>query len=137
MYSQPIIMARIAITDGLSKSAVELLIDAGHEVDLEPEKLDGFDAVVIRSATKLTKDVIESAPSLRLIGRAGVGVDNIDISAATSAGILVCNTPSASTQSVVELTIGHLLASIRYIPTADRDLRNGEWTKKKLRGSEL
>ena len=130
-------MARIAITDGLSKSAVELLIDAGHEVDLEPEKLDGFDAVVIRSATKLTKDVIESAPSLRLIGRAGVGVDNIDISAATTAGILVCNTPSASTQSVVELTIGHLLASIRYIPTADRDLRNGEWTKKKLRGSEL
>ena len=130
-------MARIAITDGLSKSAVELLIDAGHEVDLEPEKLDGFDAVVIRSATKLTKDVIESAPSLSLIGRAGVGVDNIDISAATTAGILVCNTPSASTQSVVELTIGHLLASIRYIPTADRDLRNGEWTKKKLRGSEL
>ena len=64
-------MARIAITDGLYKSAVELLIDAGHEVDLEPEKLDGFDAVVIRSATKLTKDVIESAPSLRLIGRAG------------------------------------------------------------------
>ncbi len=130
-------MARIAITDGLSKSAIELLIDAGHEVHLEPEKLDGFDAVVIRSATKLTKDVIESSPSLRIIGRAGVGVDNIDLIAATSAGILVCNTPSASTQSVVELTIGHLLASIRFIPIADRDLRNGEWTKKNLRGTEL
>ncbi len=130
-------MARIAITDGLSESAIELLIDAGHEVDLYPENLDGFDAVVIRSATKLTKDVIESASTLRLIGRAGVGVDNIDLLAATTAGILVCNTPSASTQSVVELTIGHLLASIRYIPTADRDLRKGEWTKKKLRGTEL
>ena len=89
VYSQPIIMARIAIADGLSKSAVELLIDAGHEVDLEPEKLDGFDAVVIRSATKLTKDLDQSAPSLRLIGRAGVGVDNIDISTTANAGILV------------------------------------------------
>ena len=106
-------MAKIAITDGLSKSAIKLLLDAGHEVQLEPQKLNGFDAVVIRSATKLTKDIIEAAPSLRLIGRAGVGVDNIDLDAASSAGILVCNTPSASTQSVVELTIGHLLASKR------------------------
>ena len=130
-------MASIAITDGLSKFAIELLLEAGHEVNLEPENLDGFDAVVIRSATKLTKDVIEAAPSLRIIGRAGVGVDNIDLLAASSAGILVCNTPSASTQSVVELTIGHLLASIRYIPMADRDLRNGKWTKKKLKGTEL
>ena len=130
-------MASIAITDGLSKFAIELLLEAGHEVNLEPENLDGFDAVVIRSATKLTKDVIEAAPSLQIIGRAGVGVDNIDLLAASSAGILVCNTPSASTQSVVELTIGHLLASIRYIPMADRDLRNGKWTKKKLKGTEL
>ncbi|MFL2977087.1 MAG: hydroxyacid dehydrogenase [Candidatus Thalassarchaeaceae archaeon] len=130
-------MARIAITDGLSKSAVQLLIDAGHQVNLEPPKLDGYDAVVIRSATKLSRDVIESSPSLRIIGRAGVGVDNIDLNAATSAGILVCNTPSASTQSVVELTIGHLLASIRFVPKADRDLRSGEWTKKQLRGTEL
>lgn len=137
VYCQRVFMAKIAITDGLSESAMKLLIDAGHEIDLEPEKLDGFDAIVIRSATRLTKDVIESAPSLRLIGRAGVGVDNIDLLAATTAGILVCNTPGASTQSVVELTIGHLLASIRYIPTADRDLRNGEWTKKKLIGTEL
>lgn len=130
-------MAKIAITDGLSKSAIKLLLDAGHEVQLEPQELNGFDAVVIRSATKLTKDIIEATPSLRLIGRAGVGVDNIDLDAASSAGILVCNTPSASTQSVVELTIGHLLASIRYIPMADRDLRSGKWTKKKLRGTEL
>lgn len=133
-------MAKIAVTDGMAEDAVLKLREAGHEVRLlssQEELVDGFDAVVIRSATKMTADAIASTPSLRLIGRAGVGVDNIDLDAATSAGILVCNTPSSSTQSVVELTIGHLLASARYIPTADRDLRNGEWTKKSLKGSEL
>ena len=130
-------MARIAVTDGMADAAVKVLIEAGHEVDLEPEQLNGFDAVVIRSATKMTANAIADAPSLKLIGRAGVGVDNIDLDAATGAGILVCNTPGSSTQSVVELTIGHLLASTRHIPTADRNLRGGEWTKKTLKGTEL
>ena len=130
-------MAKIAVTDGMAQEAVQILIDAGHEVDMEPDQLDGFDAVVIRSATKMTAGAIADAPSLRLIGRAGVGIDNIDLEAATKAGILVCNTPGSSTQSVVELTIGHLLSSARHIPTADRDLRNGEWTKKSLKGTEL
>ena len=130
-------MARIAVTDGMADAAVQMLVEAGHEVDLEPKQLDGFDAVVIRSATKMTTDAIANAPSLQLIGRAGVGVDNIDLDAATEAGILVCNTPGSSTQSVVELTIGHLLASIRHIPIADRNLRNGQWTKKSLKGTEL
>lgn len=130
-------MARIAVTDGMAKAAVELLENAGHEVDLNPQDLNGFDAVVIRSATKMTASAIAAAPTLKLIGRAGVGVDNIDLDVATEAGILVCNTPGSSTQSVVELTIGHLLASTRHIPKADRDLRNGEWTKKALKGTEL
>ena len=130
-------MARIAVTDGMADAAVKVLIEAGHEVDLEPEQLNGFDAVVIRSATKMTANAIADAPSLKLIGRAGVGVDNIDLDAATGAGILVCNTPGSSTQSIVELTIGHLLASTRHIPTADRNLRGGEWTKKTLKGTEL
>ena len=119
-------MAKIAVTDGMAADAVLRLQKAGHEVDLAPVSLDGFDAVVIRSATKMTSEAISGAPSLRLIGRAGVGVDNIDLDAATNAGILVCNTPGSSTQSVVELTIGHLLASARHIPTADRDLRTGK-----------
>ena len=135
--SQPRFMAKIAVTDGMAQDAVSRLRDAGHEVDLEPESLSGFDAVVIRSATKMTSEAIANAPTLRLIGRAGVGVDNIDLDAATNAGILVCNTPGSSTQSVVELTIGHLLASTRHIPTADRDLRSGKWTKKALKGTEL
>ena len=133
-------MAKVAVTDGMAEEAVLMLREAGHEVNLlrsQEELVDGYDAVVIRSATKMTAEVIASVPSLRLIGRAGVGVDNIDLDAATSAGILVCNTPGSSTQSVVELTIGHLLASLRQIPTADRDLRKGEWTKKTLRGTEL
>ena len=128
----PVIVARIAVTDGMAEDAVSKLIEAGHEVDLSPDELAGFDAVVIRSATKMTAEAIAAAPSLQLIGRAGVGVDNIDLDAATNAGILVCNTPSSSTQSVVELTIGHLLASTRKIPTADRALRSGKWTKKTL-----
>ena len=130
-------MARIAVTDGMAESAVQQLRDAGHVVDLEPASLDGFDAVVIRSATKMTSQAISDAPSLKLIGRAGVGVDNIDLEAATEAGILVCNTPISSTQSVVEITIGHLLTSVRHLATGDRDLREGAWTKKALKGSEL
>jgi D-3-phosphoglycerate dehydrogenase len=131
------IMARIAVTDGMAANAVDKLRDAGHIVDLAPASLDGFDAVVIRSATKMTAEAIAAAPSLRLIGRAGVGVDNIDLSAATAAGILVCNTPGSSTHSVVEMTIGHLLTSVRHLATGDRDLRAGNWTKKALKGSEL
>lgn len=130
-------MAKIAVTDGMASAAVEKLRQAGHDVDLTPGNLGGFDAVVVRSATKMSAQAIADAPSLRVIGRAGVGVDNIDLEAATSAGILVCNTPSSSTQSVVELTIGHLLASTRHIPTADRNLREGQWTKKSLKGTEL
>ena len=130
-------MAKIAVTDGMAPAAIEKLREAGHDVHLAPECLDEYDAVVIRSATKISADTIATSPSIRLIGRAGVGVDNIDLEAATAAGILVCNTPGASTQSVVELTIGHLLASTRHITTADRNLRSAKWTKKSLKGTEL
>jgi len=100
-----------------------------------------YDAVVIRSATKLLKKEIEASSSINggigFIGRAGVGVDNIDIETATKHGIYVCNTPSASTRSVVELTMGHLIASSRHITTADNSLKRGLWEKKKFRGTEI
>ena len=142
-------MARVAVTDGLSDEAVRMLENAGHEVvlehheksDIEKGSLSKFDAVVIRSATKLNSNQINASVfdggGIRFIGRAGVGVDNIDIAEATRKGIVVCNTPGASTRSVVELTIGHLLASTRHIATADRSLRKGEWAKKNLRGTEI
>ena len=139
-------MAKIVVTDGMSKDAVSLLEKNGHEVTLQSfskeELLQGclsdFDAIIVRSATKLPKEVIESTGgNLRVIGRAGVGVDNIDLAAASDAGIAVVNAPLASTQSVVELTIAHLLASIRHISKADRGLRLGKWEKKKMTGTEL
>ncbi len=142
-------MAKIAVTDGLSDEAVRILQSSGHEVHIRHHEeseinngsLSKFDAVVIRSATKLLSQQIKASVSddggIRFIGRAGVGVDNIDINAATKMGIIVCNTPGASTSSVVELTIGHLLASTRHIVTADRTMRKGEWAKKRLRGSEI
>ena len=139
-------MARIAVTDGMANDAVKLLKQAGHEVVLgfiEPELLSNgalneFDAIIVRSATKLPSAIIAaSGDRLSVIGRAGVGVDNIDIEAAAAAGIPVVNAPRASTQSVVELTIGHLLASLRHIPRADRGLRNGKWEKKIMKGTEL
>ena len=138
-------MANIAVTDGMDPVAVNNLINVGHNVveqhftqeELASGALADFDAVVIRSATKLNSEVIEKSSNLKFIGRAGVGVDNIDLHAATKSGIVVCNTPQASTNSVVELTIGHLLASCRHIPRGDRGLREGLWEKKLLKGTEL
>jgi len=142
-------MGRVAVTDGMDEKAIEMITDNGHEVVVKhytkEELLSGiladFDAVVVRSATKLTRDVIDSSVNqqsrLKFIGRAGVGVDNIDIEAATENNIVVCNTPRASTKSVVEMTIAHLLASCRNITTADRKLRDGVWAKKESVGTEL
>ncbi|MDP6869801.1 MAG: hydroxyacid dehydrogenase [Candidatus Poseidoniaceae archaeon] len=138
-------MAKIAVTDGMAPEAVKVLENNGHTVALNsiPKKelisgaLSGFDAIIVRSATKLTSEVIEASSGLKVIGRAGVGVDNIDLEAAGNAGIMVVNAPRASTQSVVELTIGHLLSSLRHIARADRSLRNGKWEKKLLKGTEL
>lgn len=138
-------MANIAVTDGMDPVAINNLINAGHNVveqhytqeELASGALADFDAVVIRSATKLNSEVIVKSSNLKFIGRAGVGVDNIDLHAATKSGIVVCNTPQASTNSVVELTIGHLLASCRHIPRGDRGLRDGLWEKKLLKGTEL
>ena len=139
-------MARIAVTDGMAPDAVVLLERAGHEVVLdfieEGALLDGalsdFDAIIVRSATKIPQEIIEkSGDRLKVIGRAGVGVDNIDISAAAQAGIPVVNAPRASTQSVIELTVGHLLSCLRHIPRADRGMRQDKWEKKAMKGTEL
>ena len=139
-------MARIAVTDGMALAAIELLEKSGHEVlnksidtvDLLAGELSNFDAIIVRSATKLPAEVISATSNrLKVIGRAGVGVDNIDIKAAAEAGIPVVNAPRASTQSVVELTIGHLLASLRHLPKANKGMREGKWEKKIMSGTEL
>jgi len=137
---------RVAVTDGMAKEAVKKLENAGCDViqefiehdDLANGALAEFDAVIVRSATKISEEMMQaSLPRLKVIARAGVGVDNIDVDAASRLGLPVVNAPRASTQSVVELTIGHLLGSLRFIPRADRSLRSGQWAKKELKGTEL
>lgn len=140
-------MIRILAADGMAKSAVEKLRNKGFEVVeqfYEPEELKeqvkNFDILVVRSATKVRKPIIDGAletKRLKLIIRGGVGVDNIDVDYARMNGIEVRNTPNASSASVAELAIGHMFAIARYIHISNVTMRKGEWNKKKYKGIEL
>lgn len=138
---------RILVTDGMDKTAMAQLRDMGHEVVeqfYEPEELGAalrdFDAVVVRSKTKVRKNHIDEAKGgkLRLIIRGGVGVDNIDVDYARSCGIAVRNTPGASSASVAELALAHMFACARYISIAGHTMREDKWEKKAYgKGIEL
>ena len=139
-------MIRVLTNDGLEDGAIAELKAAGIEVvndhieqDKLGEALKEFDGVVIRSATKLTKEVIEkeAGGKLKLIVRAGVGVDNIDLQAARDNGVEVKNTPKASSNSVAELAIAHMFAVARFVNISNVTMRNGEWNKKKYNGKTL
>ena len=137
-------MARILVTDPLDPAAAAALRKAGHEVDerkLTPDELlkaiAPYDALLVRSETKVTKAVLGVADKLKVVGRAGVGVDNIDVNAAKERGVAVVNAPLAATNAVAELTLAHMLALARQIPRADVGTRTGKWEKKALMGSEL
>src|SRR4029453_2838010 len=104
--------------------------------DLAADLADA-DALLVRSATKVTADLLKSAPRLRIVGRAGTGVDNIDVSAASSRGILVVNAPGANSISVAEHACALMLALARSVPAADRAMKDGKWEKKKFLGTEL
>ena len=138
---------RILVTDGMDKTAMEQLREAGHEVVeqfYEPDQLGAalreFDAVVVRSKTKVRANHIDEAKGgrLKLIIRGGVGVDNIDVKYAEQNGIAVRNTPKASSQSVAELALGHMFACSRFISAAGSTMRQGKWEKKAYgKGIEL
>jgi D-3-phosphoglycerate dehydrogenase len=139
-------MIKVLTNDGLENASIEALNGLGVEVvnehfnqDILGAKLKEFDAVVIRSATKLTADVFEAEAggNFKLAIRAGVGIDNIDIPAAQGKGVTVRNTPSASSDSVAELAIGHMFALARFIAISNYTMRNGEWNKKKYEGTEI
>lgn len=140
-------MNRILVTDGMDKKAVAKLLDAGFEVveefyepEVLAEKVKEFDALVVRSATKVRQPIIDAAletKRLKLVIRAGVGVDNIDVSYAMERGIEVRNTPNASSDSVAELAIAHMFALARFIHISNVTMRNGEWNKKQYKGIEL
>src|SRR5262249_28068883 len=131
--------------DEMSKKAVELLSGAGFSVDvktgLKAEELasiiGGYHGLGVRSATKVTAAVLASPGNLKIIGRAGVGVDNIDVKAARDQGVLVINTPQGNAAAAAELAIGLLFALARKIPQAAESMRQGVWEKKKFMGVEV
>ncbi len=136
---------KVGICDPIAKEGVELLKKEGFEVvdltglpkDELSNHVSDLDAIIVRSATKVRKEMIDAAEKLKAIGRAGVGLDNIDVEYAKSKGIKVINTPGATSISVAELTIGLILAVMRKIAYADREMRNGAWPKKKCKGIEM
>ncbi len=139
-------MAKVLICDAVADSAIQAIRDGGHEVTVKTgmdqdallETVPGYDAMVVRSATKVRVPVLEHCKdTLKLIVRGGVGLDNIDVKDAEARGIAVRNTPSASSVAVAELALGHMLACCRYIPIADRTMKQGQWNKKQYKGLEL
>lgn len=140
-------MIKILVTDGMDKGAVCTLKDMGHEVTeqfFEPEELKeqvkNFNVIIVRSATKVRKEIIDEAlktENLKLIIRGGVGLDNIDVSYAESQGIKVRNTPKASSSAVAELALGHMFSLARFIGIANVTMREGKWNKKQYKGIEL
>ncbi|MGA2680362.1 MAG: NAD(P)-dependent oxidoreductase [Candidatus Bathyarchaeia archaeon] len=137
---------KVLLNDGLEKEGLQLLLNAGIETDTQKRDSDrlvvdigGFDALIVRSATKVTREVIEAGTrgKLKIIGRAGVGFDNIDVPAASENGIVVKSAPYGSTNAVAELTIGLMLAISRKTPQAHQSLKSGKWKKAKLKGNEL
>ena len=136
---------KIVVADDLPVSALQLLTDEGWMVDAatgrSPDQLRtdlaDADALVVRSATRVTADLIAAAGRLRVIARAGTGVDNVDVAAASARGIVVMNAPGANSISVAELAMGLIMALARHIPAADAAMKQGRWEKKKFLGEEL
>src|SRR6516225_8288815 len=136
---------RVLIADDMSKKAVELLAAAGFSVDVktglpaeELAKIIGeYHGLGVRSASKVTAAVRANPGKLKIIGRAGVGVDNIDVKAATEKGILVINTPQGNAAAAAELAIGLMFSLARKIPQAAQSMKQGIWEKKKYMGTEI
>ena len=136
---------KVLVCDSISPRAVERMRNAGLEVDVQdsitPEELleaiASYDAMVVRSRTKVRKPVIDRATNLKVVVRGGVGVDNIDVAYAEAKGVRIMNTPGASTQAVAELTIAYLFALARPIVQATESMRAGAWEKSKFSGIEL
>jgi D-3-phosphoglycerate dehydrogenase len=138
---------RVLISDALSPAAVQIFKDRGIEVDFQPnlgkdkdklaELIGNFDGLAIRSATKVSPKILEKAKNLKVIGRAGIGVDNVDIPAATAKGIIVMNTPFGNSITTAEHAITLMLALAREIPQADASTQAGKWEKNRFMGVEI
>src|SRR5690349_21976049 len=138
---------RVLVSDKLSKTAVQIFKDRGVDVDYQPdlgkdkEKLAAiikdYDGLAIRSASKVSAKIIESAPRLRVIGRAGIGVDNVDVPAATKRGIIVMNTPFGNSITTAEHAIAMMFALARQLPEADASTKASKWEKNRFMGVEV
>ena len=135
---------RVLISDPIDDEGVKILSDAGFTVDNQPgidktklaSIINQYDALIVRGRTKVDAGLIRNS-KLKIVGRAGVGLDNIDLQAAKEKGVTVLNTPSAPTTSVAELTVGLMLCLLRKIPFADHSMKEGRWIKSQLMGEEL
>ena len=138
-------MARILVSDSLSDEGLGILKSAGFQVDHKPEisqediakEIGEYDALVIRSRTTVTPEILKNGKKLKVVGRAGVGLDNVDVATATQQGVIVMNTPGGNTISTAEHTMAMLTSLARSIPQADRSMHEGRWDKKKFVGVEL
>ena len=138
-------MPKVLISDAMDVIAEKILLENNIDVDVKTdftfdeliEKIPSYDGLIVRSATKVTKEIIENAKKLKLIGRAGAGVDNIDLPAAKENNIIVMNTPGGNTNATAEHTLALLLSLSRRIPNADATTHRGEWAKKRLKGNEI
>ena len=138
-------MAKVLIADSLSPKAVEIFQENGVEADIAVglsqtdlvHRIKDYDGLAVRSATKVTRDVLEAAPRLKVVGRAGIGIDNIDLDAATASGVVVMNTPHGNSITTAEHTIALIFSLARNIPAADRSTQAGRWDKKRFMGIEL
>ena len=136
---------KVLVCDPIHEEGINKLKQAGFDVDVKPTvSLDqlksivsNYHALIVRSRTKVTKDIIQAGKNLKAIGRAGAGLDNVDVEPAEKKGILVLNTSEAPATAVAELTIGLILSLARNIPLADRTMKDGKWMKKELMGWEL
>jgi D-3-phosphoglycerate dehydrogenase len=135
---------RVLVPEKIAERGIALLRDAGIEVDekaVDAEQLLGvigdYEGLIVRSATKVTKEVIDAGDRLKVVGRAGIGVDNVDVDAATRKGIVVVNTPQGNITSTAEHTVAMMLACVRQIPQAHASLMAGKWEKKRFEGHEL
>ena len=138
-------MARVLVTEEIAEAGIDLLRGSGHQVDVAlglsadelPSALAGAAALIIRSATRVTASVLEAGPDLVVVGRAGIGLDNVDVAAATRRGVMVVNAPQSNVLSAAEHTMALLLAQARNVPQAHRALVEGRWERSRWEGVEL
>ena len=137
-------LAKILVADSISQQGIAIL-EQNHDVDIKTglsseeliEIVNDYEGLIVRSETKVTEEIILAASKLRVIARAGIGIDNINVTAATNAGIAVINAPTGNIIAAAEHTIGFLIASARHIPQAAASMKSGLWERSRFMGIEL